>query len=168
MKINKNIFKIKDKVFHDKRGFLKIKIESDNVSYKESFSKKNVFRGLHIQIPPFAQSKYIWIKKGEVLDFTMNLNFKNNLFGKIKTLKLDSKSGIHFIPEYCAHGFLALKSTEFEYICIGKHNLKYEKTIKLSYDEYLKHYCNKVIMSDKDIMGYQVNEVKKIFKSIKW
>ncbi len=168
MKTTKNVCKVNNKIFHDQRGFLNIKLETGNISYKESFSKKNVFRGLHIQIPPFAQSKYIWVKKGEVLDFTMNLNFKSDSFGKIKTLKLDCNSGIHFIPEYCAHGFFALKSTKFEYICVGKYKHKYERTINLSYDKYLKHYCNKVIMSDKDRSGYQVNEVKNIFKSVKW
>ena len=64
-----------------------------------SVSKKNVFRGLHVQVPPFTQTKFIWIEKGCVMDIALNLDKKSNTYGKIKTLKINSKSGIYKISQ---------------------------------------------------------------------
>ena len=160
--------KFKNQIFKDKRGFLKINFEINGMSFKESFSKKNVFRGLHVQVPPFTQTKFIWIEKGCVMDIALNLDKKSNTYGKIKTLKINSKSGIYKISQNFAHGFLSLKPTKFRYICLGDYKKKYEKTISLNKEFFHKLGFKNIIFSDKDANGLQIGEALEYFKSVKW
>ena len=71
--------------YTDERGFNAINFEDfkNNISYKESFSKKNVFRGMHVQLPPFAQSKYIQVSNGSIIDFIIPLDSSRNDFGNL-------------------------------------------------------------------------------------
>jgi len=170
MSKQKQIFfeKFESQIFKDKRGSLKINFENNGVSFKESVSKKNVFRGLHIQIPPYSQTKYIWLEKGSIIDIVLNLDSSSKSFGKLETIRLNSKSGVHKISKNFAHGFISLEPTIFKYICIGSYKEKFEKTIILE-NEFLKKIGFKNIdLSDKDKNGIQINEVLKNFKSIKW
>ena len=73
-----NIALIKPTIFEDSRGYFfesysknKFKeagIIDDFVQSNQSLSQKGVLRGLHFQIPPFAQSKLVRVIKGSVLD----------------------------------------------------------------------------------------------------
>ena len=65
----------------------------DSIGYQVNFfqenetrSKKGVLRGLHFQLPPFAQSKLVRVIDGEVLDIVVDIrksNHWNNSGGKI-------------------------------------------------------------------------------------
>jgi len=69
---------IQPDVFPDERGyffesfqkekFSELGIEADFVQDNESMSVKGVLRGLHIQVPPFAQGKLVRVVSGSVLD----------------------------------------------------------------------------------------------------
>ncbi|NOR71393.1 MAG: dTDP-4-dehydrorhamnose 3,5-epimerase, partial [Methylomarinum sp.] len=73
------IILIEPKINGDQRGyfietFRHDKLEDalgyrvDFVQDNESKSSKGVLRGLHFQLPPFAQSKLVRVIEGEVLD----------------------------------------------------------------------------------------------------
>ncbi len=123
-------FIVKPEVFKDDRGYffesfnektflsatgLSIKFVQDN----QSFSKKNVLRGLHLQIGIHAQSKLVRAVKGKVFDVCVDLRKESKTFGKHITVVLDDVTNNQiFIPKGCAHGFLALQeNTIVSYKC---------------------------------------------------
>lgn len=75
----------------------------------ESKSTKGVLRGLHFQLPPFAQSKLVRVIKGSVLDVSVDLRKGSPYFGKHVAVELNEENKNQlFIPRGFAHGFLVL------------------------------------------------------------
>lgn len=122
------LLEIYPKIYHDERGlFLEVftpkllallgpslNFVQDNLS----FSKKNVVRGLHLQLPPYSQAKIITVVKGKVLDVAVDLRKNSPTFGKHFSVVLDDeKRNMLVIPEGFAHGFAALSDSYFFYKC---------------------------------------------------
>jgi dTDP-4-dehydrorhamnose 3,5-epimerase len=111
---------IKPKVISDDRGyFLETFIQDklkDALGYQlnfcqdnESKSKKGVLRGLHFQLPPFAQSKLVRVIEGEILDVSVDIREGSPTFGKYVAEHLSGENKHQlFIPRGFAHGFLVL------------------------------------------------------------
>jgi len=78
----------------------------------ESKSKLGTLRGLHYQLPPFAQSKLVRVVDGVVLDVAVDIRKCSPTFGKHVAIELsgENKKQI-FIPRGFAHGFLVLSET---------------------------------------------------------
>lgn len=75
----------------------------------ESKSTKGVLRGLHFQLPPFAQSKLVRVIKGSVLDVAVDIRKGSPYFGKYVAVELNEENKNQlFIPRGFAHGFLVL------------------------------------------------------------
>lgn len=75
----------------------------------ETQSKKGVLRGLHFQLPPFAQSKLVRVIEGEVLDISVDIREGSPTFGQHIAVNLSSKNKHQlFIPRGFAHGFVVL------------------------------------------------------------
>lgn len=151
--------------FDDSRGYLKVLSEDAELgmSYKESFSKKGVFRGMHIQGPPYLQTKHIRILQGSIIDYVIILDKQNKDFGKVFSKKIDSSEAVYSIPRYCAHGFYALEDTVLRYICIGTYSEKDEVCIK----EHPKN-LDDLIISNKDQNGITLKECIKSFDKTIW
>jgi len=78
----------------------------------ESKSIKGVLRGLHFQLPPFAQSKLVRVIEGEVLDVAVDIRQGSPTFGQHVAILLNETNKHHlFIPRGFAHGFLVLSDT---------------------------------------------------------
>ena len=149
---------IKTKIFNDSRGFLKETYKKNIVGNIEfpfdvmSFSKKNVLRGLHIQIKQ-PQAKIITVTHGKILDVAVDLRKKSNTFGKYIAIKISDKDDFSFyIPEGFAHGFMCLsKECTVNYKCSRYRNARSEKTLK--WDDTvvnIKWPIKKPLLSDKD------------------
>lgn len=78
----------------------------------ESFSRRGVLRGLHFQLPPFAQSKLVQVLEGEVLDVCVDIRQGSPTFGQHLATRLsaDNKQQL-FVPRGFAHGFVVLSET---------------------------------------------------------
>ena len=87
------IILIQPKIIKDDRGYFVETFRhedlNDALGYKVNFcqdnetkSKKGVLRGLHYQLPPFAQSKLIRVIEGEVLDISVDIREGSPTFGK--------------------------------------------------------------------------------------
>tara|TARA_B110000008_G_C16919134_1_gene543970 strand:+ start:1085 stop:1579 length:495 start_codon:yes stop_codon:yes gene_type:complete len=163
------IEEFKTKRFKDIRGYIDISYENDSIIIKKSFSKENVFRGLHIQTPPFAQSKYISVQDGEIIDLCLNLNYKSEKFGEYELIKITPKNGVFYIPKYMAHGFFSKKPTKFNYICVGGYSSENEITIKPP-NAILKELGVKenTIISNKDNEGIEMENIIEKFREIPW
>jgi dTDP-4-dehydrorhamnose 3,5-epimerase len=162
-KVN-NLVLIKSNQFHDNRGYFSVDFNSflfnkvinkkinfiqDNVSY----SRKNVFRGMHYQVSPFKQNKLIKVIKGKILDLALDLNKKSRHYGKIYTFEL-SESNRHqlFIPDTFAHGFIVKSNSALiQYKVDNKYSTDHERGFNLtSFEFYRKQRKKNFIISNKD------------------
>lgn len=90
--------------FEEFVGF-KIHFCQDN----ESRSHRGVLRGLHYQLPPFAQSKLVRVIDGKVLDVAVDIRVGSPTFGQHVAVELSGKNKRQmFIPRGFAHGFVVL------------------------------------------------------------
>ncbi|MFU2317865.1 dTDP-4-dehydrorhamnose 3,5-epimerase [Rahnella sp. PCH160] len=116
------------KVFGDDRGFFfesfNQKVFEEAVGRKVDFIQDNhskstqgVLRGLHYQLPPFAQAKLVRCIVGEVFDVAVDIRKTSSTFGKWVGVHLSAENKRQlWIPEGFAHGFLVLSETaEFVY-----------------------------------------------------
>ena len=75
-------------------------------------SSYGVIRGLHYQMPPYAQSKLVSVIQGKVLDIVIDIRQGSPNFGKHIAIEL---SGINqkqlYIPRGFAHGYSCLSET---------------------------------------------------------
>jgi dTDP-4-dehydrorhamnose 3,5-epimerase len=78
----------------------------DNLSFS---ADKGVVRGLHYQIPPFAQAKLVRVITGKIFDVSVDLRRDSPTFGQHVTVELDGDSErMLWVPEGFAHGFCTL------------------------------------------------------------
>jgi dTDP-4-dehydrorhamnose 3,5-epimerase len=114
---------IKPKVFGDDRGYFVETFRQDKfeaaigyqvhfVQDNESRSSKGVLRGLHFQLPPFAQSKLVRVIEGKVLDVAVDIRQGSPSFGRCVTAELSAENKHQlFVPRGFAHGFVVLSDT---------------------------------------------------------
>jgi dTDP-4-dehydrorhamnose 3,5-epimerase len=118
---------LEPKIFGDGRGyffesfnyqkFIKSVQDISFVQDNESCSRRGVLRGLHYQLPPYAQAKLVRVIRGSVLDVAVDIRKDSPTFGKHVTIELNSKDKHQiFVPHGVAHGFLVLEDdTIFSY-----------------------------------------------------
>ncbi|MDD5773349.1 MAG: dTDP-4-dehydrorhamnose 3,5-epimerase [bacterium] len=116
-----DVFIIEPKVWLDERGYF-FESFKDNLFKKnigeinfiqdnESKSPYGIIRGLHYQIPPFAQSKLIRVIKGKILDVAVDIRRGSPTFSKQVAIELSEENKRQlFIPKGFAHGFSVLSS----------------------------------------------------------
>jgi len=121
-------------IFPDERGiffesysekkFQELGLNLNFVQDNQSLSKKGVLRGMHFQLPPFAQGKLVKVSYGKALDIAVDLRKSSATFGKYETFLLDADShNLVYIPEGFAHGFIALEDdTILQYKCTNYYN----------------------------------------------
>ncbi|NHC08148.1 dTDP-4-dehydrorhamnose 3,5-epimerase [Azonexus fungiphilus] len=115
-----DVLVIEPKVFGDDRGFFfesfnarafseATGIDVEFVQDNHSRSAKGVLRGLHYQIPPQAQGKFVRVVQGDVFDVAVDIRKDSPTFGKWvgERLSAENKKQL-WIPPGFAHGFLTL------------------------------------------------------------
>jgi len=70
-----------------------------------SQSARGVFRGLHVQLPPRATRKLVFVTSGAVRDFLLDLRRGSPTEGLLWETELTPVSGGLLVPDGCAHGF---------------------------------------------------------------
>jgi dTDP-4-dehydrorhamnose 3,5-epimerase len=110
---------LEPRVFRDERGFF---LESYNrrtfrdatgldvefVQDNQSFSVRNVLRGLHYQIRQ-AQGKLVQVLAGEIFDVAVDIRRSSPNYGKWTAVTLNSSTQrMLWIPAGFAHGFIVL------------------------------------------------------------
>ncbi|MFA4930486.1 MAG: dTDP-4-dehydrorhamnose 3,5-epimerase [Patescibacteria group bacterium] len=79
--------------------------------------ERGVLRGLHFQLPPVTQAKFIRVIHGSVFDVIIDLRRSSETYRQWESFELSEKNGLMlFIPKGFAHGFCTLEpNTEFMY-----------------------------------------------------
>lgn len=157
---------VEPRVFGDARGYffesyssrdfasatgLDITFVQDN----ESRSCYGVVRGLHFQLPPYAQAKLVRVVEGSVLDVAVDIRRGSATYGRHIAVELSAENKRQFfIPKGFAHGFAVLSETAvFQYKCDEYYHPEAEGAIAwddstLGIDWRIPG--DKVILSDKD------------------
>ena len=121
---------IEPQVYTDERGYFfeafnaaKFKevtgINTTFVQDNESRSIEGVVRGLHFQLPPYAQSKLVRVVRGAILDVAVDIRRGSPTFGRYVAVELSEENRRQlFIPRGFAHGFSVLRGDAIlEYKC---------------------------------------------------
>ena len=172
MKIIKTKFKglyvFEGQTFKDQRGFLREcfrkKIIKRNLVFSiVSKSKKNVLRGLHLQVHK-PQEKFLTVLKGKILDVAVDLRRSSKTFGKhFKIILSEKKSNHLLIPKGFAHGFLSLeKESIVLYNCSTYRYKKGERSIIWNdKDLKIRWGIKNPVVSKKDQKGLTLKEFLK-------
>jgi dTDP-4-dehydrorhamnose 3,5-epimerase len=158
---------ITPKIFHDDRGYFfetyhvekykQLGIINDFIQDNEARSVQNVVRGLHYQLPPFAQAKLVRVIEGSVLDIAVDIREGSATYGQVYTLEISAENKLQmYIPRGFAHGYAVLSPTAiFSYKCDAQYSKSHEAGIKLD-DPALnidwKIDFSKAIISEKDMI----------------
>ena len=169
---------IEPRIFKDDRGYFfesfsqrefeekvcKTTFVQDN----ESKSGYGVLRGLHFQKPPFAQSKFVRVIKGAVLDVAVDIRKGSPTFGQYVSVELTGDNHRQFfIPRGFAHGFSVLsEEVIFQYKCDNFYSPQSEGAIAwndpdLNIDWRIP--VEEVILSEKDSKHPKLKDLQCVF-----
>ncbi|REG98252.1 dTDP-4-dehydrorhamnose 3,5-epimerase [Flavobacterium aquicola] len=154
-------------VFPDDRGhffeaYNKAKFNENGIMYEfiqdnQSFSKRGVIRGLHLQINPCAQAKLVRVLQGEILDVAVDLRKNSSTYGQHVSVVLSAENKKQLmVPHGFAHGFSVLSETaSVLYKVDQKYHQESERGIR--YDDptlAIDWQVNpsEVIVSEKDLI----------------
>lgn len=132
---------IEPKVWGDDRGYFLESYRSNRyaelgiperlVQDNQSFSRRGVLRGLHIQ-HPFAQGKLVQVYSGVVFDVAVDLRRGSASFGQWVGVTLSGENKHQFwVPAGFAHGFLVTSETAlFAYKCSDYYHPETELSVR--------------------------------------
>lgn len=153
------------KLFEDSRGYffesyseklfkekgVDVRFVQDN----QSSSAYGVIRGLHYQLPPYAQTKLVRVLHGKILDVIVDLRDGSPTYGKTLSIELSAENKKQiFVPGGFAHGFSVLsEEAEIFYKCDNFYHKDSEAGIL--YNDPALHIdwqipAKNVIVSEKD------------------
>ncbi len=159
----------KKQTFNDKRGYTRELFLSRSINKKFpfdilTFSKKNVLRGLHLQVKK-PQGKFITVLKGKIYDVSVDCRKNSKTFGKYFSMILSEKENNSiFIPEGFAHGYCVLSdSCLMHYKMTNYRDKKLERGINWN-DKFIniKWPIKKPIVSVRDSNNISFKEYIKL------
>ncbi|MCA1406677.1 dTDP-4-dehydrorhamnose 3,5-epimerase [Ensifer sp. IC3342] len=101
----------------------------DNHSYSAS---RGVLRGLHYQLPPYAQDKLVRVVKGAVFDVAVDIRRGSPTFAKWVAIEISARRWNQLlVPKGFAHGFLTLEpDTEVIYKVTNPYSPAHDRAIR--------------------------------------
>ena len=156
---------IEPRVFEDARGYFFESFNANSfpeeithlpfVQDNESKSSYCTLRGLHYQLPPYAQSKLVRVISGEVLDVAVDIRVDSVTYGKwYSTILSGDNKRQMYIPRGFAHGYAVLSEEAiFAYKCDNFYSKAHEGGIRfddpvLNIDWRIEK--SEALLSDKD------------------
>ena len=171
IKKNRELIIVHNQSYKYKRGYFKEILLEKNIKKKfpflvMSYSKKNVLRGLHLQMKK-SQGKYISVLKGKIFDVAVDLRKESSTYGKVFSIILsEGNSKSLFIPPGFAHGFCSLAKENYViYSCTNYRDAKSE--IAINYkdkDLKIKWPIKRPIVSKKDQQAISIKEFVRKYK----
>jgi dTDP-4-dehydrorhamnose 3,5-epimerase len=139
-----------------KSDFAEMSIDCEFVQDNQAFSAQpGTIRGLHFQIPPYAQAKLVRVLHGAVYDAAVDLRRGSPTYGKWCGARLTAEGGEQiFVPRGFAHGYCALEpGTVVAYKVDGYYAPQSEAGLiwndpEIGIDWTIR--ASKVLVSDKD------------------
>lgn len=160
----KDCFVIELEKKEDDRGFLartfdkgelkEIGIDLDLVQGYVSFTKKKgTMRGIHYQVPPFAEYKLTRVTYGSIYEIVIDLRKDSPTFGEIERFEFKSSDyKMLIVPPNCGHAILTLEdNVEFINFSNKPFTAEFERGIRFDDPKFNISWPIKVeIVSEKD------------------
>lgn len=152
-----------------RRDFAAVGIDQDFIQDNQSGShRRGTVRGLHFQIPPFAQAKLVRVLRGRILDVVVDLRRTSPSYGRHLAVELgvDEDEQL-FVPAGFAHGFCTLvPDTELYYKVNAVYSAAHERGLNwadpaLGIDWPVNH--NDAVLSDKDVALPPLHDIPSYF-----
>tara|TARA_Y100001954_G_C15428756_1_gene415828 strand:- start:17 stop:583 length:567 start_codon:yes stop_codon:yes gene_type:complete len=174
------VYEITAEPIMDSRGFFMrtydeklFSVDLCNRSWvQENHSKsigKNIIRGLHLQLPPYSETKLVRCVKGKILDVFVDLRKESDTFGKWDSIILSAENKkMIYIPRGFAHGFCNLvQESEVVYKVDNYYKPSHELGIIWNdKDLQIEWPTTNPILSEKDKNNYTLKEFIKKYSSI--
>ncbi len=129
-----------------------------------SFSKKDVIRGMHFQLPPHHHSKVVFCPAGAILDVIVDLRRNSPSYMKCVAHELSAENHkALFIPEGFAHGFKSLTEDALTYYLVStEYNKEHDTGIR--YDTIGFNWdIKEPILSARDMSFVEMGEFESPF-----
>jgi dTDP-4-dehydrorhamnose 3,5-epimerase len=96
---------------YSRRAWSQLGLELEFIQDNQSLSRRRgVVRGLHFQVPPFAQTKLMRVVRGKILDVAVDIRHGSPTFGRFAAAELSADQWNQMlIPKGFAHGFCTLE-----------------------------------------------------------
>lgn len=134
-------FRIDTPIYADERGLFTPAEITKNIPDFKTVQVNTVctenpytFRGLHWQVPPFAQAKLIRCLIGNIIDFAIDIREGSPNYGKTFAFALSKPAQWVYIPEGFAHGYFTLPHnmmktypTMVEYLVNNEYSPEHER-----------------------------------------
>jgi dTDP-4-dehydrorhamnose 3,5-epimerase len=146
-------------------------IEDNFVQDNHAFSKaRNTVRGLHFQIPPFAQAKLVRVVRGAILDVAVDLRVTSPTYGRFVSAVISAAEWNQIlVPVGFAHGLLTLEpDTEVLYKVSSPFSRDHDKGVLWNDPEIGIPWGvseRDVIVSDKDRVQPRLSELPAYFQT---
>ncbi len=130
--------------------------------------ESHVLRGLHFQLPPFAQAKLVRVLRGSIWDVAVDIRRGSPSFGKHVAVELSAENFQQLlVPVGFAHGFLTLQpNTEVAYKVSSPYSKAHDRGILFS-DPALQIEWplggGKPVLSDKDLVNPLLKDAAELF-----
>jgi len=175
-----DVLVIEPRVHGDERGYFVETFRQDKLEEflgfkvnfcqdNESKSSKGVLRGLHYQLPPYAQTKLVRVIQGSVLDVAVDIRKGSPTFGQHVAVELSAENKKQmFVPRGFAHAFVVLEEdTIFAYKVDNYYSPECDRGIAfddeaLNIDWILKEEA--LNLSAKDKVQPKLNETNDLFE----
>lgn len=164
-------------IFTDERGYFfetyqqkkyaEASVLKNFVQDNQSYSVKNVLRGLHFQMR-YPQSKLVRVTQGSVFDVAVDIRRNSPTFGQWhgEILSAENKKQM-YIPEKFAHGFCVLSDgAEFLYKCTDFYIPSDESGLIWNDPQLnIEWPINEPILSEKDTILPKLSEILDLLPS---
>lgn len=176
----KDVVIIEPQIHGDERGYFTETFRVDKLEEflgytinfcqdNESKSSKGVLRGLHYQLPPFAQTKLVRVIQGSVLDITVDIRKGSPTFGQHVAVELSSENKRQLlVPRGFAHAFVVLEDdTVFTYKVDNYYSPENDRGIAFNDDSLgidWKMADNELKLSVKDKQQPKLSEASDLFE----
>ena len=128
-----------------------IKVLQANIGFSQS---RCTLRGLHYQVPPYAEAKLVRCTAGALYDVILDLRPASPTFKQWLGVELTDKNHtMLYVPEGCAHGYLTLaENTEIYYMVTQFYSPDAERGVRWNDPAFdIKWPLTKgIVISDKD------------------
>ncbi|MBP2294388.1 dTDP-4-dehydrorhamnose 3,5-epimerase [Azospirillum rugosum] len=170
---------IRPKKFGDHRGFFsetysKKAFEAAGLHYdfvqdNQSLSAEvGTVRGLHFQLPPFAQDKLVRVVRGAILDVAVDIRRGSPTFGQHVSAVISAEEWNQiFVPIGFAHGFCTLEpNTEVVYKVTNFYSAAHDRGLLWNDPDLGIDWpvaTDKALLSDKDLKHPRLAELGECF-----
>jgi dTDP-4-dehydrorhamnose 3,5-epimerase len=118
---------------YNRDAFREIGIDCEFIQDNHSLSRvPATVRGLHFQVPPFAQAKLVRVVRGAIYDAAVDIRRSSPAYGRSIAVTLSAENGAQlFIPAGFAHGYCTLEpDTEVLYKVDAAYSRDHERGLR--------------------------------------